>query len=206
MADMLDVNPTKGNLLRLKKDLEGIRTRHQLLDRKREILVQEVIRRLDKAKELEAQMHERFRAAHESIQLARMRMGSDRIEWISLSPTVHFDVDVSFFTIMGLRIPSVELDIEPITPPYGLCDTSASLDEAREKWMDLLRFLGEESETFSSLWRLAMELRKTRRQVNALEYTMIPRYENTIRYIGERLEEGEREDVVHARKVKERAG
>lgn len=203
MADRLDVNPTRGNLLGLRKDLESIRTRHELLDRKREILIRDLQKRLDRAKELEEQSLDLFRAAHEAIQVARMRMGSDRIDWISLSPTVSFDLEIQFSTVMGLKIPAVSMDVEPITPPYGVSDTSASLDEAREKWTEVLRFLAGASETFTSVWRLANELSKTRRQVNALEATVIPRYERTIRFIEERLEEEEREEIVRSRKIKE---
>ncbi|MFW5854673.1 MAG: V-type ATP synthase subunit D [Thermodesulfobacteriota bacterium] len=204
MADLLNVNPTRGTLLRLKDELKGVRTRHDLLDRKREVLIQELMSRLEKAEDLEQESRDYFQAAHQAIQKARMRMGSDRIDWISLSPTVRFDVDVSARTIMGLKIPSVEIDIQSSdTPPYGVSDTSAALDEAREKWMDVLRFLADASDIFTSVWRLAMELRKTQRQVNALESTLIPRYRNTIRHIESRLEEEEREEIVIAKKVKE---
>lgn len=203
MAEVLDVNPTRGNLLRLKHDLASIRTRHDLLERNREILVQELMKRLDKARELEEESRDRFQAAHESIQVARMRVGSDRIDWISLSPTVQYSLEIEINTIMGLRIPTVEMEMHPITLPYGLSDTSASLDEAREKWIEVLRFLSEDSETFTSVWRLAIELRKTRRQVNALKTTIIPRYENTVRSIEERLEEEEREEIVRSKKIRE---
>ncbi len=204
MADLLNVNPTRGTLLRLKDELEGVRTRHDLLDRKREVLIQELMSRLEKAENLEQESRDYFQAAHQAIQKARMRMGSDRIDWISLSPTVRFDVEVSVRTIMGLKIPSVEIDIQPSdTPPYGVSDTSAALDEAREKWIDVLRFLAGGSDIFTSVWRLAMELRKTQRQVNALESTLIPRYKNTIQHIESRLEEEEREEIVIAKKVKE---
>lgn len=200
---MLNVNPTRGNLLRLKDELEGIRTRHELLDRKREVLVQELMTRLDKAKKLQNENLEQFRAAHEAIQIARMRMGSDRIKWISLAPAARIELHVRIRTIMGLRVPVVNMDVQPISPPYGLSDTSAALDEAREQWMEVIRFLARACETYTSVWRLAMELRKTQRQVNALESTLMPRYRNTIGFIEERLEEEEREDIVHAKKVHE---
>lgn len=204
MAELENVSPTRGNLLRLKDEFKGVRSRHELLDRKREVLIQELMSRLDAATRLEQQSREYFRAAHEAIQLARMRMGSDRIERISLSPTVGYNADVTVGTIMGLKIPSVNIEIQSSdTPPYGLGDTSAALDEAREKWIDVLHFLADASEVYTSVWRLAMELRKTQRQVNALESTIIPRYRTTIRRIENRLEEEEREEIVHARKVKE---
>ncbi|WP_455381369.1 V-type ATP synthase subunit D [Salinispira pacifica] len=203
MAEMLDVNPTRGVLLKLKEDLGGIQTRHDLLDRKREVLIRELMERLDQARELEKRQQELFEKAHRGIQVARMRMGSDLIEWINLSPTARVKVDIDVSTVMGLRIAAVDLNIEPVLPPYGLGDTSAALDEARQRWLDVLRFLADASETFSSVWRLAMELRKTQRQVNALESTIIPRYQRTIGFIEERLEEDEREDIVHAKKIKE---
>lgn len=203
MAEKLNVNPTRGNLLRLRDELEGIRTRHDLLDRKREVLVRELMERIDRAKQLEEETRSLFQEAHRSLQKARMRMGSDRIDWISLSPTVRFQVDIRISTVMGLRIPSVQADLTPISPPYGLADTSASLDEAREKWTEVLRFLAGATEVFTSVWRLAMELRKTQRQVNALESAIIPRYLNTISSIQAGLEEEEREDIVRAKKVQE---
>jgi V/A-type H+-transporting ATPase subunit D len=60
MADTLNINPTRGNLLSLKDNLRSIRTRHRLLDRKREILVQELMNRLEKAKDLEAAIIRRY--------------------------------------------------------------------------------------------------------------------------------------------------
>lgn len=206
MADMLNVNPTRGNLLNLKNALAEIRSRHDLLDRKREVLVKELIERLDEAQELEDEMMNLFREAHASLQIARMHMGSNRIDWVTLTPTARSDVRITLPTIMGLRIPEVDLELEAINPPYGLSDTSATLDEAREKWMEVLQFLAGASETFSAVWRLAIELRKTQRLVNALENTLIPRYRNTIDYIEDRLEEDEREDLVYAKKIQEMQG
>lgn len=203
MAEILDVSPTRGTLLKLETILEGIRTRYRLLDRKREVLIRELMERLDTARELEAERERCFERAHRAIQRARARMGSDRIEWISLSPTARLRVRSSGSSIMGLTIPAVDIDVKPVVPPYGMADTSPALDEARECWIDVLRFLSDASEIFTSVWRLAMELRKTQRQVNALESRIIPRYERTIAYIAGVLEEEEREDIVRAKKVRE---
>lgn len=206
MAEMLDVNPTRGNLLTLQDDLKSMRTRYRLLDRKREVLIRELMERLERARELESEREERIKRAHRALQLARMRMGADRIEWISLTPTARANTRAQLSTIMGLSIPSVRLEVEPIVPPYGMADTSAALDEARERWIEVMQFLSEASEVLISVWRIASELRKTQRQVNALAHTIVPKYERTIAYIQERLEEDEREDIVHAKKVKEMGG
>jgi len=203
MAELLDVNPTRGNLLRLKEELKGTRTRHQLLDRKRKVLVQELMQRVDEAEELERRSQELFAEAHGALQEARMRLGSDRLDWICLSPTAQLEINLSTRTLMGLRIPSTGIEVRKILPPYGLSDTCSALDEAREKWLEVVRFLADASETMTGVWRITMELRKTRRQVNALESVRIPLYERTIRHIEEHLEEEEREEIVKARKVKE---
>jgi V/A-type H+-transporting ATPase subunit D len=200
---MMDVSPTRGTLLKLQQQLADLRDRHDLLDRKREVLVRELMQRLEQAGEVEEQMRQRFQAAHQAIELARMRLGSDRIEWINLAPTAELDVQVQISTIMGLRVPHVEMNLHPIAPPYGLEDTSAALDEARRRWLDVVEHLAGATDVLTAAWRLAAEVRKTQRQVNALESALIPRYERTISHIEERLEENEREDIVHAKKVKE---
>lgn len=203
MAETLNVNPTKGTLLRLQDELIGIQRQHDLLDRKREVLVRELMQRLQEAEALEEQSLAVFGAAHEALQVARMRMGSENIEWVSFSPTARCEFDVEVRSIMGLQIPELTMAITEFTPPYGLGDTSATLDEAREKWLEVLRFLSEAADAYSAVWRLAMEIRKTRRQVNALEFTIIPRYRNTIAQIESRLEEDEREEIVRAKKIQE---
>jgi V/A-type H+-transporting ATPase subunit D len=203
VAELLDVSPTHGNLLELQDTLRSIRGRHDLLDRKREVLVRELMDRLEKASELEERLLECVRDAHQAMQIARMRMGSEAIGWIALSPTAELEVSLSARSIMGVKVSTAHLEIRPISPPYGMGDTSAALDEARERWLEILRFLSDAAETFTAVWRLAREVRKTRRQVNALELDLIPRYENTVRFIEQRLEEQEREDLVHAKKVQE---
>jgi V/A-type H+/Na+-transporting ATPase subunit D len=78
--------------------------------------------------------------------------------------------------------------------------------EARKRWLEVLDFLGRLAETTVTVWRLAMEVHKTQRRVNALEDIIIPRYGTTIRYIEGALEEEEREEIVYAKKVKELHG
>lgn len=203
MADVMDVNPTRGNLLRLKSELADTRTRHDLLDRKREVLVHELMDRLDEAERLENKNHDLFQAAHEALHNARMRMGKDRVDWISLCPTVTIKVRRHNRSVMGLPLPGVDIEIQRDTPPYGLNDTSSTLDEAREQWIEVLRFLSNAAETMVGVWRIAMELRKTQRQVKALETVRIPRYEATVQHIAEHLEEAEREDIVTTRKIRD---
>lgn len=202
MAERLDVSPTRGNLLRLQDQLEQIRKGHDLLDRKREVLTRELFDMFSDAELVEQEARERFRAAYQAIQEARMDIGLDRLRWISLAPGAKISVNVRNRSIMGVVLPLLEVDIETLPIPYGPGDTDASLDRARQQWLHAARLLGRLAETTVTVWRLATELRRTQRTVNALQKIKIPRYKATIEYISDVLEEKEREEVVHAKKVK----
>ncbi|MDX1686913.1 MAG: V-type ATP synthase subunit D [Candidatus Promineifilaceae bacterium] len=206
MAEKLDVSPTRGNLLRLEDELERIREGHDLLDRKREVLTRELLDMMADALSLEREAEERLEAAHEAIREARMRMGVNRIRWLSLAPSARTTVEVRARSIMGVTASLVDVEIERLPLPYGSGDTSVALDEARERWLDVARLLGELVETTVTVWRLATELRKTQRRVNALEENVIPQYQATVDHISDALEEEEREEIVHAKKVKEMHG
>lgn len=206
MVEKLDVPPTRGELLRLQDELERIREGHDLLDRKREVLTRELLDMIADALSLEQEAQERFEAAHQAIREARMKMGVNRIRWISLAPCARVTARVSARSIMGVTASLVDVNIERLPLPYGSGDTSVALDEARERWLDVVRLLGELAETTVTVWRLAMELRKTQRRVNAMEEIVIPRYRATVDHIADALEEEEREEIVHAKKVKEMHG
>lgn len=202
MVERLDVSPTQGNLLLLRDKLKQLRSGHDLLDRKREALIQALLEALDKAEAVEQAAQKRFRAAYEALQRARLRMGVDLLRPVSRVPTVAIDVQIDRHSIMGVKVPAVQTRIRSLPLPYGLGDTSAALDQARSRWLEVVRLLGELTEAIGTVWRLASEVRKTQRQVNALESTIIPQYEHTVSYIEQRLAETEREDIVHAKKVK----
>lgn len=203
MADRLDVSPTQGVLLDLQQDLERIRSGHDLLDRKREALLRALMERLEEAERLQEEARRRVAGAREAVEEARVRLGTERLRSVALQPAAHVEAEVRTRSVMGVRVPVVDLDVQRADLPYGLAGTSAVLDEARERWLELVRLLADLVEAVSTVWRLGTELRKTQRRVNALESIIIPRYENTLSYIGQVLEEEDREDVVRAKKVKE---
>lgn len=203
MPEKLDVSPTRGNLLRLREHLEQLQEGHDLLDRKRQVLTRELFDMIADAESVEKEARERFRDAHRAINETRMDIGVDRLRWISLAPSADIRVKVRSRSIMGVMAALVEVDIETLPIPYGPGDTDVSLDKARQEWLAVARLLGELVETTVTVWRLANELRRTQRQVNALEEILIPRYQATINYISASLDEKEREEIIHAKKVKQ---
>ncbi len=203
MADKLDTAPTQGNLLELQEQLAQIRSGHALLERKREVLIKVLTDTLKEAEQAEAEARDLFQAAHKAIQSACMRLGSDRLRWISRPATIGVTLDLQTKSIMGVKVPLVQVELQPGgLLPYGPDHTSVSLDHARQQWLEVVQLLGRLAETVTTVWRVTQELRKTQRLVNALESLIIPRYENTVDYIEQVLEEENREGIIRAKKVK----
>ncbi len=203
MIDRLDVSPTRGNLLQLEDDLKRLQQGRELLDRKRQVLTQELLDIVSDAEAVEEEAGERFQAAYDAIMEARMDIGLDRLRWMSLAPSADVSVEVRNRSIMGVMAAMVEVDIEALPIPYGPGDTDVSLDRAHQQWLEVAHLLGRLVETTVTAWRLATELRKTHRRVNALDKMLIPRYEATIDHVSDALEEKEREEILHAKKVKQ---
>jgi V/A-type H+-transporting ATPase subunit D len=136
---------------------------------------------------------------------ARLSMGRERLEWAALSVTETVEVQVRPRSVMGVVIPTVEASGAPPDMPYGLGHTPAALDEAAESFRRVIEAIPALSELLTTVWRLALELQKTQRRVNALQYIFIPQYEETIKYIEGALEEREREEIFRLKRLKSRA-
>jgi V/A-type H+-transporting ATPase subunit D len=105
---------------------------------------------------------------------------------------------------MGVPLPTIEARGGPVEMKYSLGDTSSSLDEAGAAFRDVLALIPELSRQVTAVWRLAGELRKTQRRVNALQHIFIPQYEETMLFIVSSLEEREREETFRLKLLKNR--
>ncbi|MGK7312644.1 MAG: V-type ATP synthase subunit D [Candidatus Longimicrobiales bacterium M2_2A_002] len=197
-----NVAPTRGNLLELRDRLDRVHRAHRLLSRKREALLQQLQDAIAEAEELEQEFRERIRRAHRRLMEARMRLGSLRVDAASLASADPPGLEVGTRPVMGVDVPVIDLVIRSARLPYGPGDTDASLDRARAAWQDAAELVGELAEKTDTVWRLAAELRRTERRVNALEDVVIPRTESAVAKVEDALSEAEREEIVHAKKVK----
>jgi V/A-type H+-transporting ATPase subunit D len=198
----INVAPTRTNLIRLKKELRFAKEGHEILDRKREALTGELVRVAKEADTLQKEVWSLLQTAYDAMEKARLVMGSDHVEWAALAVNKTVDVHLRLRGIMGVAIPQIEARGEPPMLPYSPGDTSAALDEASAAFREVLVRIPQLSMLTAAVWRLANELRKTQRRVNALQHIFIPQYKHTIEFIVSSLEEREREETFRLKLLK----
>ncbi len=201
----VNVPPTRSNLLRTKHDLRFAREGYEILDQKRVVLAKELVRLAGEAEGLQEQLNSMLEAAYRSLEKAMLTMGREHVEWAALAVHKTVDVQVKQRGVMGISLPIIEASGEPPEMTYSLGDTAASLDEASAAFKEVLANIPEISRLVTSVWRLAVELRKTQRRVNALEFIFIPQYEETITFIQSSREEREREETFRLKMLKNKA-
>jgi V/A-type H+-transporting ATPase subunit D len=201
----LNIPPTRSNLLRVKQDLQFAREGYQILDRKREVLTTELIHLAHDGEVLQKKVWDLLATAYKVLGLARLTMGQEHVEWAALAVNETVDVHLKLRSVMGVPIPTVEAQGGPPKMPYSLGDTTAQLDEAYNAFNEVIKLIPELAELETSIWRLAVELRKTQRRVNALQHIFIPNYEETVSFIQSALEEREREEIFRLKLLKARA-
>ena len=201
----INVPPTRSNLMRIKQDLQFAREGYEILDRKREVLTTELIRMAHDAGVLQEEVWDLQAKAYRALEQAQLAMGSEHVEWAALAAHKSVDVQLRFRGIMGVALPVIESSDGPPEMLYSLGDTSATLDEASAAFREVLVRIPELSRLVTAVFRLAGELKKTQRRVNALQHIFIPEYQETVAFIVSTLEEREREETFRLKLLKNRS-
>ncbi len=196
------VPPTRAVLLEARRDLEQAREGYDLLDRKRHALVAYAQDMLAHTKDVQERLDARFRAAYDALAQARMSMGVARVEWVALSATKETVVQLTERSIMGVPVPALRAEPHRLRLQYSLSGTTAAIDRAAEAFGELLPLIAQAAGLEAAARRLAQEIRRTQRRVNALQNVLIPRYEALVAQVEGALEEREREDLFRAKAVK----
>ena len=194
------VFPTKGNLINTKKSLDLAKVGFELLDRKRNIIVREMMLLIDRAADLQSKIDTCYAEAYQALQRANVAHGI--CEDIAQSVPVENGLSLSSRSVMGVEIPLVSLDAEPVELSYGFMDTSALVDEAYIKFDQVKKLTAELAEVENSVYRLATAVNKTQKRANALKNIILPRLTSTVKYITDSLEEKEREDFSRLKVIK----
>ncbi len=188
--------PTRGNLVKLTKDMAMAQSGHDLLEQKRQVLMMELVRYIDSAKEIQEEVAKVFSEAYDVLTKANISLGIDTVGDISESIPVTADITVRLHSVMGVEIP----DIDPLNgsaiPSYSFHGSSGAMDAAYAKFRQVMALLARLAEIETSVCRLALQIRKTHRRVNALEKVVIPKDLADIRFITDVLEESDREDFT----------
>jgi len=196
--------PTKANLIKSKNMLTFSKKGYDLLDKKRNVLIREMMSLVSSANDIQEKIQKNFDSAFEALKFANITLGYNAVEELAISVPDTEDFQVLYHSVMGVEIPEVRYEEKPLTVTYGFYRTNAALDEAMEKFR-LVRFLTYElAEIENAVYKLAMEIKKTQKRANALEKIQIPKYRQIVKNIEETLEEKEREDFFRLKKIKDK--
>ncbi len=202
---MLRINPTRMELTRIKRRLVTARRGHKLLKDKRDELVRQFIGIIRENARLRETVEHHLKDAMRGFALARAVMDAQAMETAVMYPARQAAVSIGRSSILSVRVPTIRLTEDSgdkTIQPYGYAETSADLDDAIDTLAGMLPELLRLAELEKTASLLADEIEKTRRRVNALEYVMIPQFEQTIRMITSKLDENERGAIVRLMKVK----
>lgn len=202
---MPSVIPTKGNLLSQKRSLTLARLGYDLMDRKRNILIREMMSMIDAAEMLQSQIDSSFSKAYKSLQQASITLGQNICIHASMSVPVDDSLAVRTTSIMGVELPITPDIIPDPKITYGFAGTNLYLDEAYIQFNLVKHLTCRLAEIELSVYRLAYAIRKTQKRANALKNIIIPDFRSNIKYITDALEEKDREEFVRLKVIKRSA-
>ena len=193
--------PTKGNLLNIKKSLSLANLGYELMDRKRNILIREMMSLIDTAKKVRDDIDDTYKRAYAALQRANITLGIS--ENVAQSVPVERSIEITYRSVMGVEIPHITMeaaDMEGVF--YGLYVSNSQLDMAYICFNRCKEMTVVLAEMENSIYRLAVAIKKTQRRANALKNIIIPNFESTVAFISNALEEKEREEFSRLKVIR----
>ena len=201
------INPTRMELTRLKGRLKTAVRGHKLLKDKRDEMMKQFLEIVRRNRVLRKKVEEGLKQANAAFTVASAVMGPEMLEQALLFPRQSVELEMSFKNIMSVNVPQYSFRTKNDDPseiyPYGFAQTSGELDDALSQLAKVFNDMLELAQVEKTMQLLAEEIEKTRRRVNALEYSTIPRLEENIKYISMKLAENENATKVRLLKVKD---
>lgn len=206
MAELIEgIKPTRMELLKLRKRVLLAEKGHRLLKEKRDALISEFLLIIKEVRKCRKKMEKELASSFKALTAAKALLGSRTVRKISHITDQDIPLDLKTRNIMGVTVPVIKI---PETTRkmsergYGLFDTSTQLDEAAYNFESTLQTIVQLIEIEETVRRLALEVEKTKRRVNALEYIVIPRLKATAKYIQMHLDEMARDSFLRLKKIK----
>lgn len=201
---MINIAPTKSNLMSAKATLEFSKKGYELLDQKRNVLIREMMGYIDRAKDIQEKINKTFQEAYEAIRMANITLGVSTVEEISHTVPENGNLNLLFKSVMGVEVPIIKYDKSNKEPVYSFYQTNTAMDVAFIKFSEIKYLVMEYAEVENAVFKLAMEIRKTQKRANALENIQIPKYEEMVKYIQDVLDEKDREDFFRLKILKKK--
>lgn len=199
-----NIAPTKSNLIKTKASLKLSKTGYNLIDKKRTVLIKEMMKQIQDAKKMQSDVKDMFKQAYEILQRSNITMGVRQVQDISISIDKVENFDISYKSVMGLDVPSVEYKKQDIRPHYSMYMTQPIIDEAIEIFQNIKILTYKLAEIENTVYKLSVEIKKNQKRANALDKIQIPALNETVKNISEALEEKEREDFYRLKKIKKK--
>jgi V/A-type H+-transporting ATPase subunit D len=199
----LNYAPTKTSLLKLRNDLKFDQQGYELLDQKRNILIIELLALVDQTTDFQARVESMLTKAYKAMEETVFDMGKLKVQYLTGAVNITTEITIRTRRVMGVSLPVIETQFKEHSPYYSPMGTSFWIDSSLQLFKEVLKQLGRLAELRISVLRLANEVKKTIRKVNALEKIAVPDLKEAVHYIEGRLEENERDMFVLMKMVKE---
>lgn len=196
--------PTKGNLILAKNSLALANQGYELMDKKRNILIRELMELIDQAKDIQEQIDSTFTHAYKCLQHANIEHGISLVSQLAYTVPIEDSIKIKSRSIMGTEIPLVDYTPDENQPTYSFSTTDESIDRAREAFRKVKELTFKLSMIENAAYRLATNIKKTQKRANALKNITIPTYTTLVSSISNALEEKEREEFTRLKVIKQR--
>ncbi|PIN86725.1 V-type ATP synthase subunit D [Candidatus Woesearchaeota archaeon CG10_big_fil_rev_8_21_14_0_10_44_13] len=201
----LDIKPTRSELIKLKKKIKLAKSGYNLLKKKRDGLILEFFEVLKRAKTLRQELVGEYEKALHAINIARVSDTDDSIKSLAMAIQQQPEISLKTKNIMGVKVPQIEsqgIQKSMFDRGYGFVGSSAAIDEAAKAYEKVVEKVILAAEIETSMKKMLQEIEKTKRRVNALEFAVIPKMQQTEAFIKLRLEEMEREGIFRLKRIK----
>ena len=202
-----DVKPTRSELQKLKQRIKLAKSGYNLLKKKRDGLIIDFFEVLKEAKTLRQDITNEYIDAYKKINVARVLETDQKLKSIAMAIKEKPRIALQTKNIMGVVVPKIESKYKTkhfLERGYGTISSSASIDEAAEAYDKVVEKVIKAAEVETALKKLLIEIEKTKRRVNALEFSVIPKLEKLKAFITMRLEEMERENTFRMKRIKKK--
>jgi V/A-type H+/Na+-transporting ATPase subunit D len=200
----MNIIPTRMELLKTRQQKKTAIKGHSLLKKKRDALIREFFILIKNYKELKQKTIIKLQNAYKVLSIAQGVSGVNRVKGLAYSSEKAFNITLSTSNLMGVKVPKLIFSSMPATFNASLIGASYFVEDARNKFLELMPEMIKLAEIELVIKELAEEIKKTKRRVNALEYVKIPQIQDKEKQIANRLSEMERESFIRLKNVKKK--